>query len=66
MDFKCYFNTFSQGLKQNLREEDDLSTKDKWPVPNVSFVRRFSCTNAETSYYTANSERRLKNVLVWA
>ena len=31
------------GLKQNLREEDNLSTRDKWPVPKVSFVRRFYC-----------------------
>ena len=31
------------GLKQNLREEDSLSTSDKWPVPKVSSVRRFYC-----------------------
>ena len=29
---------FAIGLKENLREEDNLSTKDKWPIPNVSFV----------------------------
>ena len=32
-----------RGLKENLREEDNLSTRDNWPVPNVSFVRRFCC-----------------------
>ena len=26
---------------ENLEEEDNLSTRDKWPVPNMSFVRRF-------------------------
>ena len=42
--FKCYFlvfNDFPIDLKENLREEDNLSTRDKCPVPNVSFVRRF-------------------------
>ena len=32
------------GLKENLWEEDSLSTRDKWSVPNVSSVRRFYCT----------------------
>ena len=32
-------------LKQNLREEDNLSTRDKWPIPKVSFVQRFYCIN---------------------
>ena len=32
------------GLKENLREEDNLSTRDNWPVPSVSFVLRFYCT----------------------
>ena len=40
------FKQFLIGLKQNLREEDNLSTRDKWPVPKVSSVRRF--------YYTIN------------
>ena len=31
-------------LKQNLREEDNLSTRDNWPVPKVSSVRRFYCS----------------------
>ena len=35
---------FPIDLKENLREEDNLSTRDNWPVPNVSFVRRFYCT----------------------
>ena len=39
------FKKFPIGLKENLREEDNLSTRDKWPVPNVSFVRRFCCTS---------------------
>ena len=34
---------FPIGLKENLQEEDNLSTRDNWPVPNVSFVRRFYC-----------------------
>ena len=38
------FKQFLIGLKQNLREEDNLSTRDKWPVPKVSFVRRFYCS----------------------
>ena len=38
------FKDFPIGLNENLREEDNLSTRDKWPVPNVSFVRRFYCT----------------------
>ena len=37
------FKDFPIRLKGNLREEDNLSTRDKWPVPNVSFVRRFYC-----------------------
>ena len=35
--------TPSPSLKGNLREEDNLSTRDKWPVPNVSFVVQFYC-----------------------
>ena len=31
------------GLKENLREEDNFSTRDNWPVPNVSFAQRFYC-----------------------
>ena len=34
---------FPLALKENLREEDNLSTGDNWPVPNVSFVWRFYC-----------------------
>ena len=37
------FKQFLISLKQNLREEDNLSTRDKWPVPKVSSVRRFYC-----------------------
>ena len=37
------FKQFLIGLKQNLREEDNLSTRDKWPVPKVSSFRRFYC-----------------------
>ena len=33
-------------LKENLREEDSLSTRDNWPVPTVSFVQRFYCVRA--------------------
>ena len=29
--------------KQNLREEDNLSTRDKWSIPKVSSVWRFYC-----------------------
>ena len=38
------FKQFLIGLKQNLREEDNLSTRDKWPVPKVPSVRRFYCS----------------------
>ena len=34
---------FPIGLEENLREEDNLSTRDNWPVPKVSFVWRFYC-----------------------
>ena len=37
------FKKFPIGVKENLREEDNLSTRDNWPAPNVSFVRRFYC-----------------------
>ena len=33
---------FPIGLKENLKE-DNLSTRDNWPIPNVSFVQRFYC-----------------------
>ena len=38
-----YFKKLPIGLKENLQEEDNLSTRDNQPVPNVSFVRRFYC-----------------------
>ena len=41
------FKQFLIGLKQNLREEDNLSTRDKWPVPKVSSVRRFYCIDCD-------------------
>ena len=47
-DFKGFFFAFKKlpiGLKQTPQEEDNLSTRDKWSIPNVSFVRRFYCTN---------------------
>ena len=37
------FKQFLIGLKQNLWEEDNLSARDKWPVPKVSSVWRFYC-----------------------
>ena len=37
------FKQFLIGLKQNLREEDNLSIRDKLPIPKVSSVRRFYC-----------------------
>ena len=42
------FKQFLIGLKQNLREEDNLSTRDKWPVPKVSSFRRFYCSSYHT------------------
>ena len=30
-------------LKQNLQEDDNLSTRDKSPIPKVSSVQRFYC-----------------------
>ena len=38
------FKTFQIGLKENLGEEDNLSSRDNWPVLKVSFVQRFYCT----------------------
>ena len=29
--------------------EDNLSARDNWPVPNLSFVRRFYCICRETA-----------------
>ena len=40
------FKQFLIVLKQNLREEDNLSTRDKWPVPKMSSVQRFYCINS--------------------
>ena len=37
------FTNFPICLRENPCEEDNLSTRDKCPVPNVSFVRRFYC-----------------------
>ena len=31
-------------FKQKPPREDNLSTKDKWPVPKLSSLRRFYCT----------------------
>ena len=39
------FKQFLIALKRNLREEDNLSTRDKCPVPKVSSVRRFYCSS---------------------
>ena len=36
------FKGISLGSSINLREEDNLSTRDKWPVPKVSSLRRFT------------------------
>ena len=48
-DLKCYFCVqFLICLKQNLPEEDNLSTRDKWPVPEVSSVQRFYCITPVT------------------
>ena len=33
------------GLKEILREEDNLSTKDNWPLPNLFFLWKFYCNN---------------------
>ena len=45
----CYviffiFKDFPIRLKENLQEEDNLSTSEKWPIPNVSFVWKVYCT----------------------
>ena len=37
------FKGISLGSCINLREEDNLSTRDKWPVPKVSSLQRFYC-----------------------
>ena len=41
-----HLQEFSNRFKANLWEEDNLSTTDNWPVPNVSFVRRFYCSSS--------------------
>ena len=34
---------FKHKTMMNLRDRDNLRTKDNRPVPKVSFVRRFDC-----------------------
>ena len=38
-----HLKDISLGLSINLQEEDNLSTRDKWPVPKVSSLWRFYC-----------------------
>ena len=59
--FSFVFNDFPIGLKENLREEDNLSTRDNWPVPKVSFVRRFYCNSLRRKRGAA-ARRRLNRV----
>ena len=40
------FRGISLGSGINLREEDNLSTTDKWPVPKVSSLQMFYCIRA--------------------
>ena len=53
------FKQFLIGLKQNLWEEDNLSTRDKWPVPKVSSVRRFYCSKTPNN---GPSEKRTSSL----
>jgi len=39
----CNRKTIKMKQKINLQEEENLSIRDKWPIPNVSFVLRFYC-----------------------
>ena len=32
-----FIKKFPTVLKENLREEDNLSTRDNWAIPNVAF-----------------------------
>ena len=45
--FFFVFKHFPIGLKENLRDEDNLSTMD---LPNVSFVQRFYCRHPLPCY----------------
>ena len=46
---------FPIGLRKPLRE-DNLSTRDKWSVPNLSFVQRFYCIANTHIIYTYMQE----------
>ena len=39
---KVLFFVFKRDFQTNFREQDNLS-RDKWPIPNVSFVWRICC-----------------------
>ena len=38
-----YIKHYLRIIQLNLQDRDNLRTKDKRPVPKVSFVRRFDC-----------------------
>ena len=42
----CLNNIYNQNMV-NLRDRDNLRRKDKRPVPKVSFVRRFDCSQTK-------------------
>ena len=55
---------FPVGLKQNLWEDDNLPTRGKLPIPNVSFVQRFylsALSEKEDNYYEENMSRLLSD-----
>ena len=41
----------SRIIQLNLRDRDNLRTRDKRPVPKVSFVRRFDCNSYAVQYH---------------
>ena len=51
-------------IQLNLRDRDNLRTKDKRPVPKVSFVRRFDCNFWNYQYRVLEEDCPFKS-LVW-
>ena len=40
-----YLKHYLRIVQLNLRDRDNLRTKDRRPIPKVSFVRRFDCNH---------------------
>ena len=50
--FLFVFKKFPIALKENLQEEEDVSTRAKWLILSVFFVRRFYCIYTLYIVYT--------------